>query len=104
MLRQPSSPVCEPSLLMISGLIRTIFCVGIFADRNVDHGEALADADLRRGQADAFGRVHGLEHVVDQLVQLGRVEFGDRLGLFFEHGLAVLHDRVNHQKFFTCSR
>ena len=64
----------------------------------------LRNSDLRRGQSDAFGRVHGFEHVVDELVQFGRIEFGDAFGLFFEHRLAVQHDRVGHQKFLTCSR
>ena len=30
----------------------------------------LADADLRGGQADAVGGVHGLEHVFDELLQV----------------------------------
>ena len=63
----------------------------------------LRNADLRRGQAHALGRVHGFEHVLDQLVQFGRIEFGHRCGLLFEHRLAVQNDRIRHQKFLTCS-
>ena len=88
---------------MISGLIRTIFCCGIFGHRQIDHRDAFGNANLRRGQANALGRVHGFEHILDQLVQLRRIKFGDRLGLLFEHRLAVQNDRIRHQKFLTCS-
>ena len=77
----------------------------VLAGGHVDHREPLADADLRRGQADAFRRVHRFEHVLDQLVQFRRVEFRDVLAAFLEHRLPVLHDRINHpRKFFTCSK
>ena len=33
----------------------------------VDDDHALVHVDLRRGEADAFGGVHRLEHVVDEL-------------------------------------
>ena len=47
-----------------SGLISTSGCVSRLGD--VDHDHALVHVDLRRGQADAVGGVHRLEHVVDQ--------------------------------------
>ncbi|MOA10989.1 hypothetical protein D3C78_1309030 [compost metagenome] len=45
----------------------------------VHHHQTLVHVDLGRGQADAGRRVHGLEHVVDQLAQ-GVVHRGHRLG------------------------
>src|SRR6185437_3960972 len=39
---------------------------------HVDHRESLGATDLRRGQSDAFRRIHGLEHVVDQTLQFRR--------------------------------
>jgi len=45
----------------------------------VHHHHALVHVDLGRGQADAGGGIHGLEHVVDQLGKR-RVEHGHRLG------------------------
>ena len=40
--------------------------VGVFVNAKAD--------DVRRGQTDALGCVHGLKHVVDQLIQLRVVE------------------------------
>ena len=42
---------------------------GIFLEGTSITAMRLADADLRRRQADAMGGVHRLEHVVDQLPQ-----------------------------------
>ena len=56
---------------------------GILAARNIDHGKALADADVRSRQAHALGHVHGLEHVRQELVQFRRVELGHVGGLGF---------------------
>ena len=44
-----------------------------------DH-ELQVDADLRRGQAGAVGRMHGVEHVFDQGIEFRRVELENRLG------------------------
>ena len=67
-------------------------------------GQPLADADLRRGQTHTFGRVHRFEHVFDELVQIRCIEFSDVCAALFQHWMSVLDDRINHQKFFTCSR
>ncbi len=37
---------------------------------DVDDRDALGPTDLRRGEADALRRVHGVEHVVRQATQL----------------------------------
>jgi hypothetical protein len=80
---------------MISGLISTSFSSRVFAHAQVDDRDALGDADLRRGQADALRGIHGLKHVGDQLAQLV-VEFGDRLARLLQHRLGIFHDRENH--------
>ncbi len=41
--------------------------------------------DLRRGQTDAVRGIHGFEHVVNELMQFGRIEFGDGPGRTFEN-------------------
>ena len=62
---------------MISGLISTIFSSGFSPFEQSITAILRADADLRRRQPDALGRVHRLEHIFDQLVQLRRIELGD---------------------------
>ena len=47
------------------------------------------EVHLGRGQADAGGGIHGLEHVLDLLRQ-GRIEHLDRLGLGAKTGVRVL--------------
>ena len=64
---------------MISGLMRTTlfgFYVS-FAARGVDDCEALMDIDLRRSQAETVRGIHRFEHVLDQLMQFGRIELSD---------------------------
>ena len=43
-----------------------------------------------------FGGIHRFEHVLQELVQLRRVELGDVVGLALQHRIAVLHNRINH--------
>ena len=45
------------------------------SDGEIDHEQPLRHADLRRRQPDPRRRVHGLEHVVDQLLgrRVGRI-------------------------------
>ena len=62
--RQPSSASTVPSRSRISGLMKASGCGSVL--RHVDDQHSLVDVDLRRGQADARRRIHGLEHVVDQ--------------------------------------
>ena len=64
---------------------------------NINDAKPLRNANLRRGQAHAVRRVHGLEHVGDELFQIA-VEHGDRLGEFFENLFAVFDNRINHFK------
>jgi hypothetical protein len=66
----------------------------------------LAETDLRRGQAHAFGGVHGGEHVLQELVQLRGIELGYLLGLALQHRITELHNWIDHknQKLLTCSR
>ena len=64
--RQPSSSFCSPEASTTTGLTRTITRAGIGSDREVDDRDALVDADLGRGEADAGRRVAGLDHVGDE--------------------------------------
>ena len=56
----------------------------------------LRDADLRRGQAHALGGVHRFEHVLEELVQFRRIEFGHVVGFALQHRVAEFHNRINH--------
>src|SRR4029077_19068872 len=51
---------------------------GIFSHRAVDYSDAAGKADLRRGQPDALGCIHRLEHFLDEVVQFGCIELGYR--------------------------
>ncbi len=64
----------------------------------VDDGDALGHGNLRRGQPNTLRGIHGLEHVVDEFLQL-RVEFGYRLAGLREHRLGIFDDLQNH---FCC--
>src|SRR5262249_19636849 len=39
--------------------------------RHVDHDQALVEIDLGSCEADAWGGIHGLEHVIDHTSELG---------------------------------
>ena len=53
--------------------------VAFFAARDIDHGQALFDTSIcGAARPDSMRRIHGFEHVFDQLVQFGRVELGRR--------------------------
>ena len=56
-----------------------------------------ADADLRGGQADAVGGVHGLEHVFDEFFQFF-VEDGDGFGGLLENRVAEFYDGIDHSE------
>jgi hypothetical protein len=62
---------------------------------DVDHRQALAEADLGRGEPDPLGVVHRLEHVFDERVKLV-VKGGDGLGARLEGGVAVKDDGLDH--------
>src|ERR1019366_5086637 len=70
---------------------------GIFLEADINHRNALADADLRRRQTDAMGGVHALKHVFDKLAQRV-VEYGDGGCRFLQYRVPEFHDCVNHLK------
>ena len=65
------------------------------AGAHVDDGELQCFAHLLRRQADAGGRVHGLEHVLDQLLQ-GRGHPPDARALLAQNRMAVFDDGQYH--------
>src|ERR1700733_4757319 len=69
--------------------------IGIFFEGDVDDGDAPGDTDLRSGQADAVRGVHGLEHVVEEGLQV-RVEDGDFFRRLLQHRVAELNDGIDH--------
>src|SRR5579884_3951343 len=75
----------------------------VMAGRGIDDGDAFGNADLRCRQPHSARRVHGFEHVRDELVQLRRVEFSKDGGFSFQDRIAIFDDVVCHQKFLTCS-
>src|ERR1035438_1332350 len=66
------------------------------AVRDIDDGDLPGKADLRRGQADALGRVHRLEHVRQELIEVRRIELGHGFRFELEHRIAEFDYRVNH--------
>ncbi len=54
---------------------------------------------LGSGETDALGRVHGLEHVVDELAQIGGAEFLNIRALALKDGVAIFHYLVDHRTF-----
>jgi hypothetical protein len=68
---------------------------GVFSAGDVNDGDVARDADLRRGQADSLGCVHGLEHVLDELLQFG-IEARDGSGFFCEDFVTEFDDGVDH--------
>jgi hypothetical protein len=62
---------------------------------DVDDEDAMGLADLRRGEADAGRGVHGLGHVVDELLE-GRSHRGDGLRFVAEPRVGVVEDLANH--------
>ena len=55
---------------------------------NVNNEDPQRHADLRRRQPDSRRRVHGLDHVVDQLLQRV-IDVLDRLRLAAQHAVRV---------------
>src|SRR6185437_14323228 len=73
------------------------FGVGVFLEGDVDDGEALRDADLRRSKANALSLVHGFEHVVDELLQFV-AELGDICGFGFQNRVSKFNDGIDHRE------
>ena len=95
MLRQPSFEVMSALGVDDLRIDQHDLGLGIFLEGDVDDGDALADADLRSGQAHAMRGVHALEHVVGQLAQLV-VELGDGGGRLLQYRVAKFHDGIDH--------
>ncbi|MOA39667.1 hypothetical protein D3C78_1614670 [compost metagenome] len=58
---------------------------------DIDHDQALVEIHLRRREADTLGLVHGLEHVVDLLLQRA-VEAGYRPGNLVQTRVGVMQN------------
>ena len=71
--------------------------LGAAAVVEVPDEQALLHADLRRSQAEAGGRVHGLDHVVDELHEAG-VDVGDVGRLLLEDGVSDHTDLVGRHE------
>jgi len=56
---------CRPSLLTITGLIRTSWQAGLFFESHIDDGDSFRNADLRAGPPDA-----GAAYMLRQSVSL----------------------------------
>src|SRR4029453_9300919 len=63
--------------------------------RHVDDEDARGNTDLRRGQADAGGRVHRVDHVIDGALNL-ECDRVDRCRWLVEETVAVLEDGSDH--------
>ena len=68
----------------------------IASDGDIHDEDSQRDADLRRGQADAGRRIHRLDEVVDQPIDVGR-DLGDARGAVVQRLVAVFEDRANHR-------
>lgn len=63
---------------------------------HVDDGELQGDSDLGRGQANAIGVAHGLDHVVRERADfLGH--FGDGRAIDAQDGITINDDGQNHE-------
>src|SRR5271165_164665 len=68
---------------------------GVFLESDIDDRDALADADLGSGEADAVSGVHALEHVVGQLAQFV-IELGNGDGRLLQDRVTVFDDGIDH--------
>ena len=71
--------------------------LGVLLERDIDNRNAAPNADLRRGQPDAMGLVHRLEHIFDELLQF-LVEDRHLFRRLLENSVAVLYDGIDHQR------
>ena len=64
-----------------------------------DDGELESEADLRSGEADSGGFMHGLAHVLDELLNGGREDFfaGEVSGFLAEDGFSGGFDFEQHR-------
>src|SRR5690606_10221547 len=81
------------ALRLGGGLARLLLLVLGLGDLQ-GHEEAQRAADLRRGQSDAVGRVHRLDHVGGEALEL-LVEARHRAGAAPQYRVAVEHDGVD---------
>src|SRR3982074_1523364 len=68
---------------------------GLFLESHIHDRDSFRDADLRSGQADAASRVHRLEHVFHEFLEV-IVESGHTGRRFFQDGIAKFHNWINH--------
>ena len=66
------------------------------AQGEIDDEDAQRHADLRRRQTDAGCRVHRLDHVLDQVTQVGRDLIDALRGLVQDIFFSVFDDGTNH--------
>src|SRR5271166_2972795 len=57
----------------------------------VDYGDAFRNSNLRSSEADAFGCIHRLEHIVHKFTQFF-IELGDGLGGALQNWLGIFND------------
>ena len=75
------------------------FRVILFGPGDIDHGNPFAHVDLRGRKANAMSSIHCFEHVLNQLMQLGRIEFRDWSGRALEDWIVqIAYDLINHLK------
>src|SRR3984885_4767812 len=72
--------------------------VGVLFESYIDHGDTASNADLGRGQSDAMCRIHGFEHVFDELLEF-LVEDRNCLGWLLENRVAKFNNGIDHQWF-----
>src|SRR5271166_7111841 len=68
---------------------------GVFLESDIDDRDALADADLGSGEADAVGGIHALKHVVGQFEQFV-IELGNRDARLLQDRVTVFDDGIDH--------
>ena len=70
----------------------------IMLDRllQVDNQYQFGHTNLDRGKADAWCIVHCLEHVIDELFELGRVEFRHGMTNLLKDGITVFDNLSQH--------
>jgi hypothetical protein len=81
----PALPGCPVVVAQMTPLWRAI----------LQDCELKGDADLRCGETNAGGQLHGRSHLGDEMAQLGRVQRGrfDRIGSAAQDRVTALNDR-----------
>jgi hypothetical protein len=69
---------------------------GILFGAAIHDEEAFEDSDLGSRQTDSWSPIHGLEHIIDQSMQV-LIEYADFLGPFAEDRIAIFHNVQYHR-------